>query len=55
MGFFDFMRKKQTDNKFNQSFYWGGNGYTNNDDTNTNRYVTDGYNINGDVFSIVNA
>ena len=54
MGFFDFMRKKQTDNKFNQSFYWGGNGYTNNDDTNANKYIEEGYNINGDVFSIVN-
>lgn len=54
MGFFDFLKPKKTNNKFNQSFYWGGAGYTNNDDEDLTKYVDRGYNINGDVYSIIN-
>ena len=44
----------QSINKFNQAFYWGSQSYTNDDDPNTERYITEGYNINSDVYSIVN-
>ena len=54
MGFFDFLKPKQTENKYNQTFFFGLNGYTNNDDTNISKYIESGYNINGDVFSIIN-
>jgi len=44
----------QSINKFNQSFYWGSQSYTNDDDPNTSKYIEQGYNINSDVYSIVN-
>lgn len=54
MGFFDFLKPKQHENKYNQTFFFGLNGYTNNDDNNIKKYIDSGYNINGDVFSIIN-
>ena len=49
-----FNGKKEIQNKFNETFFYGLNGFTNNDDTNLTKYINDGYNINGDVFSIIN-
>ena len=49
-----FSGNKEIQNKFNQTFFFGLNGYTSNDDTNLTKYIDEGYNINGDVFSIVN-
>ena len=55
MGFFDIFKKNnQNNNKYNKTFFWGLNGLTNNDDTNLPKYIDDGYNVNSDVFSIVN-
>jgi len=56
MGFWDFLKgnNQTNNNKYNKTFYWGLNGLTNNDDTDLKKYIDDGYNINGDVFSIVN-
>lgn len=45
--------KKQTLNKFNQAFFWGNNR-TVDDDTDTKRYVDLAYNINPDVYSVIN-
>lgn len=44
---------KQTLNKFNQAFFWG-NTTTVDDDANTKRYVDLAYNINPDVYSVIN-
>lgn len=46
--------KKQINNKYNEVSFLGLNGYTNNDDTDLTKYLENGYNINGDVFSIIN-
>lgn len=41
-------------NKFNKSFYWNGVKFTNNDDNDLEKYVNKGYNVNSDVFSVIN-
>ena len=30
---------KKVQNKFNESFFWGSNGYTDNDDNDLKRYI----------------
>lgn len=47
-------KQKEQNNKYNNTFFFGLNGYTSNDDTNLSKYLESGYNINGDVFSIIN-
>ena len=49
-----FKGDKKVQNKFNESFFWGSNGYTDNDDNDLKRYIDLAYNINPDVFSVVN-
>ena len=49
-----FSNKKIPQNKYNETFFFGLNGYTNNDDTDLRKYIEDGYNINGDIFSVIN-
>lgn len=54
MGIFDkLFGKKQTLNKFNQSFFYGTK-YTSNDDADLTKYVDMAYNINPTVYSVVN-
>jgi HK97 family phage portal protein len=52
--FFRGGKAKQVENKFNESFFWGSNGYTENDDNDLKRYIDLAYNINPDVFSVIN-
>lgn len=49
-----FFSNKKVVNKFNQIFFWGGNGEAVNDDYDLSKYLDEGYNINSDVFSIIN-
>lgn len=54
LNFFGIGKGKDIQNKFNQSFFWGSNGYTSNDDSDLSKYIDLAYNINPDVFSVVN-
>lgn len=47
-------RNSSVPNKYNKNFFLGLNGFTNNDDEDLVKYIESGYNINGDVFSIIN-
>ena len=54
MGVWDFFKRNQSVvNKYNQAFFWGGNQFTTNDDTDLTKYVDMAYNINPDVYSVV--
>ena len=46
--------KKAVSNKFNETFHRWHTEYTNNDDADLTKYIEKGYNINSDVFSIIN-
>lgn len=48
-----FRNNKQQQNKYNMSLFGFGE-FTNNDDNDLTKYIKDGYNINADVFSIIN-
>tara|TARA_R110002072_G_scaffold133633_2_gene274186 strand:+ start:8436 stop:9824 length:1389 start_codon:yes stop_codon:yes gene_type:complete len=52
--FFRGGKAKQVQNKFNESFFWGSSGNTENDDNDLKRYIDLAYNINPDVFSVIN-
>jgi HK97 family phage portal protein len=53
LSFFNRDKVKRIHNKFNQAQFWGAIGEANNDDQNIEKYVDSGYNINADVYSIV--
>lgn len=47
--------KQTIQNKFNEAFFWGSlGGQVINDDNDLKRYIDYGYNINPDVYSVVN-
>lgn len=48
-----FKGNKDVTNKFNESFFWGSNTTTINDDNDLKKYIDLAYNINPDVYSII--
>lgn len=48
-----FGKNKEVRNKFNESFFWGSNTTTINDDNDLKKYVDLAYNINPDVYSVI--
>jgi HK97 family phage portal protein len=53
ISFFGIGKGSKIQNKFNKAQFWGSIGEANNDDLNIEKYVSEGYNVNADVYSIV--